>query len=100
MALISPKIAPSVTTDVTNGPGRPTMLLAHYLEGNGLSASAFARQLGISTLTVLRYARAPGDEGALVPDRALMVRIYQATGGAVGPRDFYDLGPEAEGAAD
>ena len=75
---------------VTCGP----MKLSLYLSENGISFEAFAQKLGRSRQAVERYAA-----GKRIPDRETMPLIAAATGGIVGPADFYDLPPEPDAAA-
>ena len=53
-----------------------------------LTVDAFADAVGVRPRTVLRW-----QAGAMKPSRASMQRIYEVTGGAVRPNDFYDLPP-------
>lgn len=70
------------------------MKLKHHLTEQGITYSAFARQIETSHEAVRRYA----DEGR-VPTPDVMRRIIAATGGAVMPNDFFDLAPPQQGAA-
>ena len=67
------------------------MKLGQYLAEHGLTLEAFAGRIGVSTGAACRYAH-----GHRIPRRAIMARIVEATGGAVGPTDFYE---NAEGEA-
>lgn len=69
------------------------MTLSEYLRQHDLTAASFAERIGVATMTVCRYAK-----GQRIPRRAIMARIVAATGGAVGPQDFFDQDPEGEAA--
>ena len=47
---------------------------------------AFAKTVGTTTATISRVA-----DGVVVPRKALMERIYEATGGQVTPNDLVGL---------
>ena len=73
------------------------MTLAEYLRQHDLNATQFAAQIGVSISAAWRYA-----EGKRRPGTAIMLRIVEATDGAVGPADFYPSRPgkgERQGAA-
>lgn len=61
------------------------MNIGEYLEHSGLTASEFARRIGVHPPAVTKY-RWYGQ----IPSRAVMARIASVTGGLVGPVDFYD----------
>ncbi|WP_343545482.1 hypothetical protein [Sphingomonas paucimobilis] len=61
------------------------MTLADYLSEHELSYAAFGRLIGTKyARTVERYAK-----GQQPPNAEMLKRIYQATGGAVTPNDFF-----------
>lgn len=60
------------------------MTLADYLTRHGISDADFAARLRLNTTSIIRYR-----VGTRIPRRALMVRIYNETGGAVTPNDWY-----------
>lgn len=62
------------------------MTLGHYLQHHGLTAAEFADRIGVSPEATRRYAA-----GARIPHQAVMVRIFEVTGGVVTPNDFYSL---------
>jgi DNA-binding transcriptional regulator YdaS (Cro superfamily) len=59
------------------------MHLAKFLKRPG-DASKFAEKVGVSIPTVYRWIN-----GECMPGREMMLRISQASGGRVRPRDFY-----------
>lgn len=61
------------------------MRLHNYLEREGLSATDFARKVGVSQSTISRYLK-----GLRHPERDTMLAIRKATSGAVQPNDFFD----------
>ena len=69
------------------------MTLKEYLSEQGLTHEAFGASIGVTTPTAWRYAN-----GKRYPSPAVMRRIVEATGGAVGPQDFLDQAPEGEAA--
>ena len=69
------------------------MTLAQYLSEQGLTYEAFGALIGVTTPTAWRYAN-----GKRYPGPAVMRRIVDATGGAVGPQDFLDQSAETEAA--
>ena len=75
------------------------MRLAEYLKNEGLSRSAFARDIGVKPGTVWRYCLVREHPDHRIPTPAIMTRIVKATGGEVQPGDFYDLGPADESPA-
>ena len=62
-----------------------SMTLQKYLSEQDLTYEAFGTLIGVTTSTAWRYAN-----GKRFPGPAVMRRIIQATGGAVGPNDFLD----------
>lgn len=62
---------------------------AKWLEDQGKSAAEAADDLGLSRMAVWRYA-AKGQP----PTDAIKIRIWQYTGGAVEPNDWFDLDPK------
>jgi hypothetical protein len=62
------------------------MKLADHLKRVGKSPEAFAPQLGTTGQTIRRWL-----SGECVPRREMMVRIFEATGGAVTADDFFGL---------
>lgn len=66
------------------------MTLTEYLAQQELDAARFAEKIGVSGEAVRRYAR-----GERFPRKAIMRRIVEVTGGAVGPQDFLYQGDEA-----
>lgn len=59
------------------------MNLAEYLQANGLSEAEFAEKIETSQSAVNRYC------GERVPQRDVMRKIIQVTGGLVTPNDWY-----------
>lgn len=71
------------------------MTLSDYLKANELTLTEFARRIGTShARTVERYAK-----GQQVPNREMMTRIVEVTGGAVTPNDFFGIEPAQDAAA-
>lgn len=71
------------------------MRLAAYLALNGISLSAFAREVGAKNArTIQRYTK-----HGRVPAGAMMARIMTATEGQVQPSDFCDAPQASEQAA-
>lgn len=64
--------------------------LKNFLGKNNLTVSDLASRLGVSYAAAYRYV-----SGARIPSAEMMTRLYEATGGAVTPNDFYNLPPEA-----
>lgn len=60
------------------------MRLADYLRENGLSDADFATQIGVTRQSVHNYR-----SGRSVPQRQVILKIYEATKGKVGPLDWY-----------
>lgn len=62
------------------------MKLAQFLYQHDLTDAEFAALIGVSRSLISRYRG-----GSRIPGKAVMLRIYRATQGAVCPNDFYDL---------
>lgn len=62
------------------------MKLEAYLERHKLSAEAFADLVGVQRYTVQRWAR-----GEQTPPPQYIEAVHEATKGAVGPKDWFDL---------
>lgn len=62
--------------------------LSAYLEQNNVSYEAFAATLGVSAMSVSRWAR-----GQNFPRRETLQRIKQVTGGQVTPDSFLSKVP-------
>lgn len=70
------------------------MKLSAYLQDHEISPAEFAAKIGAeSRMTVTRYAK-----GDRIPTREMMEKIFEVTGGAVRPDDFYDLPDSADAA--
>lgn len=70
------------------------MKLAAYLEQNGISDAAFARLIGVERQAVGRYRG-----GDRFPEKSVLHKIFEATGGRVTANDFADLpGADRRGA--
>lgn len=69
------------------------MTLLQYLSEHGLTYEAFGAMIGVTTPTAWRYAN-----GKRNPSLAVMRRIVEATGGAVGPNDFLNQNADSEAA--
>ncbi len=67
------------------------MLLSDYLAENELSDAAFARLIGVERQTVGRY-----QTGDRFPERHILLKIFEVTGGKVTANDFIDFGAPAE----
>lgn len=60
------------------------MTLREYLRHSGTKAAAFGRQIGVhNRMTILRYVK-----HERMPPRDVLLRIREATGGAVTADDF------------
>ncbi len=59
------------------------MKLADYLTDNSLSDAAFARAIGVERQAVGRYK-----SGERFPERPILLKIFDATGGQVTANDF------------
>lgn len=66
------------------------MKLADYLSAHGISQTEFARIIQASQVAVSRYV-----SGHRMPGRERLLRIREATGGAVSADDFLDCVQEA-----
>lgn len=66
------------------------MRLRDFIEAEGLTLERFADIVGRHVSTISRIAA-----GKHVPSPELTRRIFQATGGKVGPADFYDFSQAA-----
>lgn len=62
------------------------MTLSDYLDANKITNAAFAARIGVSRQAVLRYRA-----GDRTPGHAEMAAIFEATGGAVAPNDFFGI---------
>jgi transcriptional regulator with XRE-family HTH domain len=62
------------------------MKLADYLDAEKVSATTLADRVGVSVSTITRAAR-----GEILPSRELMGKIFEATGEAVTPNDFFGI---------
>jgi transcriptional regulator with XRE-family HTH domain len=60
------------------------MTLDEYLTSTNTSRSDFAKEIGVSEVSICRYL-----SGDRIPDRDRMAKIALATGGAVTPNDFF-----------
>jgi transcriptional regulator with XRE-family HTH domain len=71
------------------------MQLATYLDENGISDAAFARSIGVERQAVGRYR-----SGERFPEKVILLRIFEVTGGQVTANDFagieVDPAPEPE----
>jgi len=61
------------------------MKLSTWMTENNLSGAKMAETLGTSAETVRRYIK-----NERIPNRDVMTKITEATGGQVGPEDFYN----------
>lgn len=67
------------------------MTLAKYLSSTGISVADFAHKVGAkSRATIYRYITDDGTNRRR-PNSKMMIAIMKATGGLVGPADFFDL---------
>ncbi len=64
------------------------MKLIDWLSAQKISQAAFAEKIGSSQPQVARFAA-----GTRIPSRDTMLRIVDATEGAVRPDDFYSSSP-------
>jgi hypothetical protein len=62
------------------------MKLAAYLAEKDIGNAEFGVEIGRTAEAVRRYAL-----GLRIPDRKTMPRIVNATGGLVGPADFFEV---------
>lgn len=65
---------------------RRSMQLTEYLRAHGLTHKEFAERIGAQQPTVTRYAN-----GKRFPLRKHLIRIREATGGAVTADDFLSI---------
>ena len=64
------------------------MKLRDYMQERGWKDADLAQRIGVSVQAANRYRR-----GMRIPERDVMRRIVEVTGGAVTPADFYDAAP-------
>lgn len=62
------------------------MTLAEYLAQDGHSATALATKCNVEVSTITRAAK-----GDTMPSRKLMADLFEHTGGAVTPNDFFGI---------
>lgn len=67
------------------------MKLTQYLTDNGISETAFAERIGCGQATINRYIN-----GKRFPEREMILKIEEATDGAVSPADWYAPAVAAE----
>ena len=67
------------------------MTLAGYRRAEGLTIKALAEFLGCNRQSLRRYELPRGVGEARVPGSAMMLRIFNWSGGSVRPDSFYDL---------
>lgn len=67
------------------------MTLDSYLTERGITTAEFAKRIETSFEAVRRYRA-----GLRVPERGVMQKIVNATGGAVSPNDFFSPVAAAE----
>lgn len=65
-----------------------SMKLSAYLEREGFTHQTFGERVGASQTAVTRWSR-----GERIPREKQMAAIVEATGGEVGPGDFYGVAP-------
>lgn len=70
------------------------MKLGAYLDLREITLDAFGEKIGRTRQAVSRYVA-----GDRIPDRETMVKIIEATEGAVTANDFYDVAPTKQAAA-
>ena len=70
------------------------MKLSAYLAADGRTATELAALAGCAVSTITRAAK-----GEITPSRELMVKLIDATGGAVTPNDFFEVAPSHEARA-
>lgn len=70
------------------------MRLTDHLEQSGMTQRQLAEKIGVSERAVRRYCA-----GHRVPQKDILQKIYQVTGGVVTANDFVDL-PETVEAAE
>ena len=66
------------------------MKLRDWMAGREVTAKEMAERLGVSRVMITRITR-----HGQVPRPDVMSRIVAATGGEVGPEDFYEIAPPA-----
>lgn len=66
----------------------PPMQLADYLTQHGISDAAFARSIGVERQAVWRYRL-----GVRFPEKPILLKIFEATEGAVTANDFAGIAP-------
>lgn len=64
------------------------MRLVDWRKRKGWTQKRLATELGVSQSYVSQMERA---RGPIVPTSAVMIEIFEITGGAVQPNDFFDL---------
>lgn len=62
------------------------MRLAKYLTDHNHTDAEFAAKIEVTRQAVHRYK-----VGDRIPDQATMSKIFEATGGAVTPNDFFNI---------
>jgi len=62
--------------------------LANWRKKHGLTQAALAEALGCSQSYVSQVERT---DDPIIPGKELLEKIYEISGGAVEPNDFYDL---------
>ncbi|WP_162232715.1 helix-turn-helix domain-containing protein [Sphingomonas sanxanigenens] len=62
------------------------MTLAEYLAQPGRTATELAQATGSAVSTITRAAR-----GEIIPSRDLMIKLFEATDGAVTPNDIFGI---------
>ncbi|TXH32081.1 MAG: XRE family transcriptional regulator [Rhodospirillaceae bacterium] len=67
------------------------MKLATYLENEKLTDAAFARLIGVERQAVGRYKL-----GERFPEKPILLKIYEATGGQVTANDFAGIPSASE----
>jgi transcriptional regulator with XRE-family HTH domain len=67
------------------------MTLAAWIAAKKVPDNVFARQIGVSRVTLFRFKT-----GRRIPDRQTMERIVIATNGAVTPNEFFDVPSKSE----
>lgn len=70
------------------------MRLADYLTDNKISDATFAGSIGVERQAVFRYRT-----GERFPEKTILLKIYEATNGAVTANDFAGIPAEPEQAA-
>jgi transcriptional regulator with XRE-family HTH domain len=67
--------------------------LREWRNQSELSRRELAEKLRTDAATIYRWELSRGQPDKRIPTSGFMGRIYQLTGGAVAPNDFYDLPP-------